>query len=130
MIDIAKKSVELIHNINKNGFNGVGIENYEYESVWNKHYAIFVITFDTYFESDNEYNRFDLDLFEHDFLVYLKELFPKCKVTYQGSCHEVEIVGPNYDKWYRKNADRLEKFENDNWEANKIIRKKEPVIFL
>ena len=126
-MNIAEKAVELIKQLGKEGFNGVGVDFYEYESVWNKHYAIFIMAFDTY--NDGDYISFDRDLFDSDLMRCLEKLFPKCKINYQGSCDEIEIIGPDYDKWYKKNADRLEKFENDNWEENKKLRKKGPVIF-
>jgi hypothetical protein len=108
-MNIAKQTLKLIKELKKTySFNGVDIEYIRPEGCWHREYSVFILTFDTYDLDLVEY--FDHYRFAEDWKNYIKSWFPDCKINYYDSCGEIEIIGPNNEKFYNKNVDEIEEY--------------------
>lgn len=121
MIHVGRKLHEVCDLLEKEGFNEIYCD-IEKESIWNREYGI--VLFDWLFyelDYDSPYLTFDHDSFRHDFLEFLGEQFPGCLITTHMDGDEIEISGPNYDKYYEKIKDKLEGLEYDDLEGGTIL---------
>mgnify|MGYP001568134169 CR=1 FL=1 len=121
-INVAVKAAEVFKKLEDEGFNEVDTLVLEKESGWHEQYAIFIADFDFDLDDFGDVEEgpyvtpasFDEHRFKKDFLSYLKKEFPGCKinVSYQGK--EFEIIGPQYEVFYKLHFDAIEEGSSKN----------------
>ncbi len=115
-LNVADKANLFLDLIKTTGYK-YPVRNIEKEGIWHPEYAIFILEFKTpnfnhfYNEDEDEYTQppqFDKGRFYKNFVNYLQETFPNCKIKRYEHLDEYEIMGPNYREFYDEHLDALE----------------------
>lgn len=106
-MNIAKEVTIILDYIEKYGWNGRRLEDWNREGIWHQEYAIFTALFRPkriFYEDGCKCQ----DRIALKFKEFLNENFLNSTINHYSGCYEYEIIGRNYKEFADKYRDQME----------------------